>query len=240
MLELLNVPISTCSQKVRLALAEKSLDWVERRIDFSKQEHLSDWYLKLNPNGVVPTLLHDGTPVINSSVINEYLEDVFPDISLRPTDLKRRAHMRAWRQYFDEVMTPAIRVPSFNTFFVRVWSKLDDDQFSRYASRLPLRKQFYLRMGQKGFSKEDVNDALEKIEQTLNRMEGALAEGGPWLLNEQFTLADISVTPSIVRLEDLSLTRLWDDKPHVAAWYARVRTRSSFDTTYYQGSRDLG
>lgn len=239
MLELLNVPFSTCSQKVRLALAEKQLPYKERRIDFSKREHLSDWYLKLNPNGVVPTLLHDGTSIVDSSVINEYLDDAFPHTSLRPRDLKRRAQMRAWRQYFDEVITPAIRVPSFNAFFVRVWSQFDDDQFSRYAERLPLRKHFYQRMGTKGFGEQDTREALEKIEQTLQRMEKALAEDGPWLVGEDFSLADISVTPSVVRLDDLDMQRMWDDKPHVADWYERIQARPSFAAAYYAGSRDL-
>ena len=59
MLKLLNFPQSTCSQKVRLTLWEKSLDFEDRPLNSAKREHLQDWYLKLNPNGVVPTLLHD-------------------------------------------------------------------------------------------------------------------------------------------------------------------------------------
>jgi len=87
MLELYNAPISTCSQKVRLVLAEKSLDWVDRRINFARRDHLSVWYLRLNPNGVVPTLVDDGTPIGDSSVINEYLDEKYPDVLLRPQDL---------------------------------------------------------------------------------------------------------------------------------------------------------
>ncbi len=76
-LELYNAPHSTCSQKVRLTLAEKTLDFVEHHVSLWDNEHLTDWYLKLNPNGVVPTLVHGGQPVIDSSVINEYLDEVF-------------------------------------------------------------------------------------------------------------------------------------------------------------------
>ena len=90
------------------------MSWTDRIIFFAKGDNLSDWYLKLNPNGVVPTLVHNGSVVTDSSVINEYLDDVFPDCPLRPRDPVELAHMRTWRQYIDEVPTTAIRYPSFN------------------------------------------------------------------------------------------------------------------------------
>ena len=82
MLELYNFPMSTCSQKVRIVLAEKGLEWKDHRIESG--EHLQDWCLKLDPNGVVPTLVHDGVPVIDSPVICEYLDEVFPEASTTP------------------------------------------------------------------------------------------------------------------------------------------------------------
>ena len=63
MLELYNFSQSTCSLKVRICLEEKGPAWIDRRLVSKNHEHLSDWYLKLNPNGVVPTLVHDGRPV---------------------------------------------------------------------------------------------------------------------------------------------------------------------------------
>ena len=69
MLALYNNAYSTCSQKVRLCLHEKGLDWEDRQINFRLNEHLAPDYLKINPNGVVPTLVHDGNPVVDSSVI---------------------------------------------------------------------------------------------------------------------------------------------------------------------------
>ena len=239
MLALYNSPISTCSQKVRMALAEKDLDWEDRRITFATGEHLSEWYKKLNPNGVVPTLVHDDAVIIDSSVINEYLEDAFPDKPLRPADLAKRGAMRAWRQYIDEVPTVAIRVPSFNAHFVKLVAELTDEQFNAYVERLPLRKYFYRRMGRTGFSDQDVKDALEQLRQTLERMEESL-EDGPWLIGEQFTLADISVMPTIVRMEDLGLAKMWSDLPRVTDWYKRLQARPTFATTYYEGTRALG
>ena len=92
-----------------MALWEKEISWQDRPIVFQKNDHLSDWYLAINPNGVVPALVHDGKTIIDSSVINEYLEDVFPERYLRPRDAVEVAHMRARRQFIDEAPTVAIR-----------------------------------------------------------------------------------------------------------------------------------
>ena len=75
MLELYTHPMSPCAQKVRLVLAEKNLDWVKHHVSLPDKENLRPEYLKLNPLGVVPTLVHDGRTVIESSIICEYLED---------------------------------------------------------------------------------------------------------------------------------------------------------------------
>ena len=95
MLELYSAPQSTCSQKVRLTLAEKNLNFVEHKMKLFQNDQLKPEYLKLNPNGVVPTLVDDGTPIIDSSVIMEYLDEVYPEIALSPAEPKQRAHMRA-------------------------------------------------------------------------------------------------------------------------------------------------
>jgi glutathione S-transferase len=236
MLELYNQAQSTCSQKVRMVLAEKNLEWVDRQISFQTHEHLSDWYLKINPNGVVPTLLHDGEIVRDSSVINEYLDAVFPHNPLRPRNELELARMREWRQYIDEVPTPAIRIPTFNVYFERLWGAMTPEEFERHTAKMPLRRHFYRRMGPKGFSEEDLREAIEQLEQTLERMERSL-ERTQWLANDAFTLADLSMLPSIVRLEDIALSRLWQGLPRVTDWYRRIQQRPSFAITYYPASR---
>jgi len=239
MIELYNSPVSTCSQKVRMALSEKNLPWTDCIILFARGDHLSDWYLELNPNGVVPTLVHDGKVIIDSSVINEYLDDVFPEQPLRPSKPHELAQMRAWRQYIDEVPTAAIRYPSFNAFLVPMWSTMTDEQFRAFAERQPLRKHFYLKMGRTGFAKNEVDAAVEQLRQTVERMEGSLSQTR-WLANDMFTLADVSIMPSVVRMEDLGLAHLWTDLPRVGDWYRRLQQRRAFAQTYYPGTRTLG
>lgn len=239
MIELYQFPLSTCSQKVRLVAAEKGIEFVERNLDADNAEHLSDWYLKLNPNGVVPTLVHDGRVVIDSSVINEYLDEVFPDKPLVPREAYQRARMRSWRQYIDEVPTVAIRPPSFNAFIMRRWTNRTDEAWEAHKARLPLRKHFYNRMTRAGFPKHDIDEAKEKLRQTVERMERALADG-PWIIGEMFTLADISLIPTIVRMDDIGLAPMWSDLPRVEDWYRHIQARPSFGKAYYPGSRVQG
>jgi glutathione S-transferase len=92
MLELYHGEGSVCARKVRLTLAEKGIrDWVGRIVDLAKGEQTRPEYLELNPKGVIPTVVHDGRVITESTVICEYLEDVFPEPRLRPQDpLARR------------------------------------------------------------------------------------------------------------------------------------------------------
>ncbi len=86
MLELYHAGLTTCSKKSRLCLKEKGLPYRSHYMRLDRFEHHTPEYLKLNPNGIVPTLVHDGRVVIESGVINEYVDEVFPEVPLRPAD----------------------------------------------------------------------------------------------------------------------------------------------------------
>jgi glutathione S-transferase len=239
MLKLYNAPHSTCSQKVRICLAEKGLPFEDIRLDLGKgKDQLKPEYLKLNPNGVVPTLVDDGDVIIDSSVICEYLDEKYPEPKLAPEDVVKRAKMRAWMRYLEEVPTAAVRVPSFNMGFLPRFVGLDEQRFRTEQSDIrPIRKHFYRRMGPTGFKRAEVEAALDQIASTCARMDAALADG-PWLMGAQYTLADIVVTPSIDRMADLGYSGIWTDKyPRITAWYARMQARPAFRQAYYKGTR---
>ena len=117
LLELYHHNISVCAQKVRLSLFEKGLVWKEHHIDLMKAEQVSPEYLAINPKGVVPTIVHDGHPVIESTVILEYLEEAFPEKPLRPADPLARAHMRVWAKIPDDGLHMACGTLSYAAAF---------------------------------------------------------------------------------------------------------------------------
>lgn len=239
MLTLYHAMHSTCSQKVRICLFEKGLEFDSRLVDLANKEQLAPDYLKLNPNGVVPTLVHDGEPVTDSSVICEYLDEQFPQAPLAPPDALGRARMRAWLRFIDEVPTAAVRVPSFNGAFLYRFRGMDMERFRKeQADVRPLRKHFYRRMGPTGFSEADVEASVEQIARTVERMEEALVRG-PWLLGERYTMADITVAPLIDRMADLGFDDIWSGgrRPKVEDWYRRMRERPAFRQAFPRGAR---
>src|SRR3954453_14942273 len=114
MLTLYDYGNSVCCQKVRITLREKGLDWEAIRVDLFASEQYDPRYLKLNPKGVVPTLVHDDKPVIESTLICEYLDETFPEPSLVPLDAWQRSRMRLWSKMVDEGLHEGVTEISFS------------------------------------------------------------------------------------------------------------------------------
>jgi glutathione S-transferase len=234
--KLYNAPQSTCSQRVRFVLNTKQLPYEEVRLNLLAGDQLKPDYLKLNPNGVVPTLDHDGQIVIDSTVITEYLDEVEPEESFTPEDPVKRAHIRALMHFIDEMPAAAVRVPTFNLAFLPNFRKMSREDFVAMAESKPLRKEFMMTMGQTGFPKAEMDAALARLRRAWERMEAEIeASGGPWLLGKDITLADVAVMPALVRMDDLGMPD-WQDLPRVKTWFDNIRAHPSFRPTYYEGS----
>ena len=235
---LYNAPQSTCSQRVRYALHAKAVAFEERKLDLFSGDQLQPEYLAINPNGVVPALVHDGVPVIDSAVILEYLEDVFPDVSpMRPADPLDVARLRAMMRFIDEVPTPAVRVPSYNLAFLPHFQAMSEEEFQALCDSKPLRREFLMRMGRTGFPEADMDEALGWLRRGVERL-GQWLDGsrGPWIMGDRISLADIAIMPVIVRMDDINLRSSWDDIPAVSAWLDRIQGTEPFGKTYYHGS----
>ena len=236
-LVLYNAKQSTCSQRVRYALHENGLSFSEHLLDLFSGDQLKPEYLAINPNGVVPTLIDDGRVIIDSSVIVEYIDEVYAEgASLVPSDPTKRAEMRSWMRFIDEVPTPAVRVPSYNAAFLPHFQSMSEAEFLALAESKPLRKDFLLAMGRTGFSEAEMSKAVDRLNKGILRMAAALDGGGPWLLGEQFTLADIAIMPVLVRMEDLGMAHMWADHPRVAEWLRLIKLRPAFEKTFYEGA----
>ena len=234
--KLYNAPQSTCSQRVRFVLNAKQLPFEEVKLNLLEGDQLKPDYLKLNPNGVVPTLDHDGAIIIDSLVIAEYLDEVAPDHSFTPEDPLRRARMRALMHFIDEMPAAAVRVPTFNLAFLPNFKKMTREAFMAMAESKPLRREFMLTMGQTGFPKVEMDAALARLRRSYERMDAEIERsGGPWLLGKEITLADVAVMPSLVRISDLGIPD-WQDLPRVVTWFDNIRTHPAFKPTYYSGS----
>jgi glutathione S-transferase len=235
---LYNAPQSTCSQRVRFVLNAKKISFAEIKLDLLAGDQLKPDYLALNPNGVVPTLDHDGAIVIDSSVIIEYLDEVVPTPErFTPRDPVMRARMRALMRFIDEMPAAAVRVPTFNLAFLPRFAAMSEEKFLAFAESKPLRKEFMLTMGRKGFPQKEMDAATQRLRRTYERMDSEIEKsGGPWLLGKGISLADIALMPAIVRMADLGQETAWQDLPRVQHWYDAIRAHPAFRPTYYPGS----
>jgi glutathione S-transferase len=220
MLELWHEWNSVHSFKVRVVLAEKNLGWHSHRLELLKFEHLQPQYLQLNPNGVVPTLVHDGRTILESSVICQYLDEVFPEPPLLPADALGRAQARIWLKYFDDVLHPALRAISFERLYRPLLAALPREEVERRlaAHPNPSRAKAFFEANPAPADLGPFTEAIERVEAALR---------GEWLAGERFGLADVALAPFAERLVHLGLDHLWLEHRKTGEWVRRVLARSS-------------
>ncbi len=236
MLELYHDWLAVCCLKVRLCLAEKNLAWESRIIDIVKLDQLKSEYLQLNPNGVVPTLVHDGNVIWESSLINEYLNEVFASINLVPDHPVEKARMRYWVKFEDDVLFPIVASATFNLIIRHTLSDLPQDLVEQRLTQHPNPdRAAVLRnaLEKPEVDVQAVEDAKQRLNQALERMEYRLGEA-PWLAGETYSLADIASAALIDRLEELNFMGIWEDKPALQNWINRVKARRAYQIALLQ------
>jgi len=230
MLELYHGYTSVCAQKVRLTLAEKGLEWKGHVLNLNGDQ-VEPAYLKLNPNGVVPTLVHDGNVVVESTVILHYLDDIFPEPGLMPRDPLDRTRAHLFKKLMDEYIHPACIVYTFATANRAPLASLSQAERDAQLAKMPLQRQAeYKRAGiEEGIGSPKGKEATKSFEKLIQWIEES-ADRGPWLAGPDYSLADIAATPYMVRLEMLKLSRMWERKPGVLKWWERIKARPSYET----------
>lgn len=241
MLELYHDWDAVCSVKVRFCLYEKGVEWVSRRVDLCAHEHMTPEYLEINPNGTVPAMKHNGVPIIESSVMNEYIDEVFDGPSLVPTDPVERARMRVWVKFEDDVLHPAIRPASYALMIKPVVQSMSSEQIDEMMQRHPNpeRAQNWRKTISEPVDQDAVDAARKKANDAITRMDAELAKRGPWLAGSSFSLADIACAPMIDRMEWLMMAGLWNDKPALKDWIARVKARPAYAKAFPDRSHRL-
>lgn len=233
MIELYQFWDSPCCMKVRMVLAEKQQDWELRPVTTYKFDHYQPDYQALNPHSLVPTLVHDGRSVIQSSNIAEYLDDVFPDPPLKPADPALRAQMREWMKEEEEFLFRLIVTLSFNTMMKMRAAAYGMDQLREWSLRHPdqSRAQDYLDRMSSPADMDAVAAAEKKFHWHMQRLDKQLGtSGGPWICGDVFSLADICLAGIVDRIEYLDREHLWDGLPAVVDWVEKIRQRPSYQT----------
>lgn len=228
MLTLYHNDMSVCAAKVRTALNEKGLDFNLIHLDLRAGDTQKPEYLKLNPNAVVPTLVHDDRVIIESAVICEYIDDEWLDPPLKPTNSFGRARMRLWTKQLDEGLHAAVGSLSFAIAFRHQWLARSADDRSKWLAGIPQpdRRERLASLLDFGLESPYFAPAVKRYGKLFDAFEAAL-EHGPWLIGEQFSLAEVGYAPYLARLRHLGFDLLFERHPRVAAWADRVAQRPS-------------
>jgi len=221
---------SFCSFKVRICLEEKGLPWTGHTIDLMAFENLKPDYLAVNKKAVVPTLRHDGTLIPESSIINEFLDERYPEPVLKPADPLARARMRNWVKVEEDELFTAIRPASLNLMMKQAFARYSEADLDQLLATHP--RPHLIPTLKKMFREPPDPKAVEQSRRllgaTLAKMDKALTESGPWLAGERYSLADIAAAPAIDRIQRLNMANLWDNLPSVKSWVERVTSRPAY------------
>jgi glutathione S-transferase len=229
MLTLYHGATAVCAAKVRVTLAEKDIPYHSRPINLHTGEQFNPEYMKLNPNAAVPTIVHDGKVLTESTVINEYLDDVFPHQPLRPSDAYGRARVRLWTKREDTIHDAINTMTASILFRAELLQKPFEERKKRYEKIPDLAKRAkWAEIMEHGIESHHVDEALARFAKLFRDIEKALTSG-PWLTGDEFTLADVGLISFFYRLEMLECGGLWHANfPSVPDWFERCKARASF------------
>lgn len=231
MIELYHFGFSTCSQKVRLVLAEKGLDFVSHEIDILGGAQHDPAYVRLNPNRVVPTLVHDGAVLLESTLINEYLDEAFAENPLRPAAPVGRHATRLWTKFLDDKVHSATAAVTFAVGPRQIMLLMPKEELEANIAAIPDAKEREARRSvlALGVKAPEFAVSLARMIDFLDRMEAHLATRD-WLSGDSYGLADAAALPYVLRLDHLGMVALIEARPRVVEWFARAQARPSYAT----------
>ena len=228
------------SLKPLLALYERGIPFTPRQLNPAKFEHNEPWFTKLNPNGQVPALDHDGKVITESTVICEYLEDAFPDYpSLRPADAFGKAQMRIWTKWVDEYFCWCVSTIGWDRMVSRMARAMSEEEFEKHVENVPIAEQkVKWRRARYGFPPELLEEEMGKIARSVARLEARLSQS-KWLAGNEYTLADIC-NFAIANGMQMGFADMVNEKatPHLIEWIGRINERPACKKMFAENRRE--
>ena len=226
-LHLYHSGVSNCSMRVRMTLEEKQLPWESHHLNILVKEHITPEYFGINPNGLVPTLVHDGTVIIESDDIIDYLDDKFPKPPLKPGKGEDRNTMYTWLHRATAIHMEAVKT---YIYYKRVGKRMahskEEDTKYQQLQKNPDLLEFHRKSTQEGFSDDDVRQAESILNECFSEMEQILGRQ-EWIAGQDFSLADIAWVPLYLTLEKLA-GYPFDSYPSIVKWAQGISERDSY------------
>jgi len=241
MLQLYTWDPNSNSGKPIFMLKEKGVDFDFHYIDLLRFEQHAPEYLEINPRGTVPTLVHDGKSLTESSILCEYIDRAFPGPSFTPEDPVERYRMRQWCRDVDTRYAPALSVLGWHAFMGPMVRRMDPDEVQRLIARIPLKERriAWSTAVKSTFTEEQLQGARDRVAQWVQDMDRRLAES-EWLAGPTYSIADIVTFANAYALpvsqpqaaNRETAPRYWD-------WLRRIYTRAPIRAAFEMGRTPL-
>ncbi|MEM9880591.1 MAG: glutathione S-transferase family protein [Pseudomonadota bacterium] len=232
---LLHFAGSSCSQKTRIFLNLKGIEWQSHHVDLTKGENHTDWFMGVNPRGLVPVLVHDGDVVIESNDILVYLDETFPNPKLIPAAQSdvAKALLKAEDDLHLDLRALSMRY-LFGPMSIR-----NEDQLKAYEAKgsgtvggqrdahKDVELRFFREMAANGgITDSQVKAAATRFHAAFAGFDAHLANHS-FLLGDRLSVIDIAWYIYAVRLIHASypLHRL---HKHVGAWFDGLNAKPEF------------
>jgi glutathione S-transferase len=226
---------SSCSQKLRIFLNLKGIAWQSRPVDLQTNENFQPWFLGINPRGLVPVLVHDGTVHIESNDIIEYLERTFPSPRLIPEGHENE--VSALLRHEDDLHLD-LRTLSFRFVFNRPGPPKPAAALASYAVNgtgtvqgakdrdKQVQIEFWQRAAQEGFPDDRARASAQKFRAEFDALDRRLASK-PYLMGDALSVLDIAwfIYAHRLSLGGYPFERL---HPRVQAWKEKLGARPEF------------
>ena len=226
---------SSCSQKTRIVLNLKDVDWTSHHLDISKSENLNERYLGINPRGLVPTLVVDGEVHIESNDVVSLLDARFPEPRLIPEG--REAEMAELLRHEDELHLD-LRTISFRFTQPRGRAPKSEEVLADYRAggsgtvlgesdpNKRVEIDFWERIARDGITDAAIRVSAGRFRESFEDLDRRL-EAAPYIMGERLSLADIAWFIYVNRLIRCGypMQRL---HPRLFAWFEPLRARADF------------
>jgi len=229
------------SGKPMLALKEKGVDFQSHYLDLLNFDQHKPDYLKINPNGTIPALVHDELMLTESTAIMEYVNDAFPGPKLMPDNPVERWRARWWMRFFDQYFGPSLSMIGWSVFVGPSVRQRDPDELKAAIDRIPLKERriAWSKAIYNTFSPEEMDESRRRVGVGIACLEKALSER-PWIAGKTYSLADINGFNLGYALPLAQPQACNDEKtPHILKWLRAIYRRPATQETWKMGRTQM-
>jgi glutathione S-transferase/GST-like protein len=229
------------SGKPILAAYEKGVEFESRYVDLLSFDQHTPEYLRINPNGTIPSMVHDGVLVAESTAMMEYIDAAFAGPPLRPDDPFERWRMRWWCRFFDQFVGPSISMFGWSFFVGPSVRQRDPEELKARIERIPLKERriAWSKAIYGTFSPEEMAESARRIAFGVGHLEAALSER-PWVAGTSLSIADLVGFNMFAGLPVMNAEVANDQKtPHMMEWLRKINERPATRKSLELGRTEL-